>query len=87
MSIKAEVRPSRGIALFVAGGILLLLALVGIVVYATGLPDNAADGSGLGLLRGVTVVGSAICGGVGALLLAIGGVKRVSASRRGLPDK
>lgn len=87
MSIQAEVRPSRGRALFVAGAVLLLIALAGIVVYATGLPDLASvEASAVGALRGLTVVGAAVCGGLGALLLVLAAVKRRSAAadrRRG----
>lgn len=88
MSLPAEVRPSRGRALLVAGVLFLLAGVAGIVVYATGLPDLApVDGATVGLLRGATVVGSAILGGVGALLLALAVVKRRSAASRGLPPE
>jgi hypothetical protein len=83
MTLSAEIRPSRGIGLFVAGGVLLLLAVVGIVLYAFGIPDQAADGSSLGVLRGVTVVGAGIAAGVGALLIVLGVVKRTSRAARG----
>lgn len=83
MSLSAETRPSNGIVLFVVGGVLLLLGLVGVVLYAFGIPDQAADGSGLGVLRGVTVVVAGLCVGVGVLLVAVGVVKRRSARSRG----
>ena len=82
MSLSAETRPSRGVALFVAGAILVLIGIVGIVLYAFGIPDQAADGSELGVLRGVTVVGAGLAVGVGALLLALGAVKRRSRAAR-----
>lgn len=82
MSLSAEIRPSRGIPYFVAGGVLLLLAIVGIVLYAFGIPDQAADGGELGVLRGVTVVGAAVAGGVGMLLVVLGVVKRRSRAAR-----
>ncbi len=79
MSLSAETRPSNGIALFVAGGILLVLGVVGVVLYATGAPDAAGDGNPW---RAVTIIGAAIAAGVGVLLVALGVVKRSSASRR-----
>lgn len=83
MSLSAETRPSSGIALFVVGGLLVVLAVVGVLLYVFGIPDQAADGSGLGVLRGLTVVGAGISGGVGMLLIAIGAVKRRSRAARG----
>jgi hypothetical protein len=83
MTLSAETRPSNGIALFVVGGILLVAGLVGVAAYAFGIPDQASvDGGGLGVVRGVTIVGSAIAIGAGALLVTLGIVKRRSAERR-----
>lgn len=77
MSLESETRPSNGVAFFVAGGILLLLGVVGIIAYATGLPDAAqADLEATGPLRGATIIAAAIATGVGVLLLVLGAVKR-----------
>jgi hypothetical protein len=82
MSLSAQTRPSRGIALFVVGGVLLVVGLVGIVLYVFGIPDQTADGSELGILRGATVVIAGLAVGVGALLIALGVVKRRSRAAR-----
>lgn len=79
MSLSAEIRPSHGVPYFVVGGILVLIAIVGIVLYATGVPDLAPLDEP-NPLRAVTIVGAAISG---VLLLVLGVVKRVSAARRG----
>jgi hypothetical protein len=79
MSLSAETRPSNGIAYFVVGGILVVLGLVGVVLYATGAPDLTGDAIPL---RALTIIGAAIAMGVGALLVVLGVVKRIAASRR-----
>jgi len=81
MTLSAETRPSNGIALFVTGGILVMAGLVAVVLYATGAPDLAGDEPNP--LRSVTIIVAALGVGVGVLLIALGVVKRVSASRRG----
>jgi|GEM_PF-2434203 len=81
MSISAETRPSNGIAYFVVGAVLLLLGLVGVVLYATGAPDLAADANDP--LRALTIIGAAIAAGAGILLIVLGVVKRISRRARG----
>ena len=82
MSLSAETRPSNGVALFVAGGILVLIGLAGIVAYAAALPDAlGAPENVTGVLRGLTIVVAAVAGGTGVLLLVLGGVKRRARAR------
>ena len=82
MSLSAETRPSNGVALFVAGGILVLIGLVGIVAYAAALPDAlGAPENVTGVLRGLTIITAAVAGGTGVLLLVLGGVKRRARTR------
>jgi hypothetical protein len=82
MSVSAETRPSNGIALFVVGGILVLIGLAGVVAYASALPDAlGASQSVTGMLRGLTIIGAAIAGGTGVLLLVLGAVKRRARTR------
>jgi len=77
MSLSSQTRPSNGVAFFVAGGILLLIGIAGVIAYATALPDAAqADMEATGPLRGLTIIGAAIAMGAGVLLLALGIVKR-----------
>ena len=83
MSLESETRPSKGVAYFVIGGILLLVGLVGVVAYATALPDAAlAPTEATGPLRGLTIIVAALATGAGVLLVALGVVKR-RARRRG----
>jgi hypothetical protein len=82
MSISSETRPSNGIALFVIGAILVLIGIIGMVAYAAALPDAlGAPGNVTGMLRGGTIVGAAIAGGTGVLLLVLGAVKRRARAR------
>jgi hypothetical protein len=82
MSLSSETRPSNGIGLFVAGGILVLIGLAGIVAYASALPDAlGAPENVTGVLRGLTIIGAAIAGGTGVLLLVLGFVKRRARTR------
>lgn len=76
-------KPSRRpVGLIVAGVVLLVLAVIGIVLYATGAPDAAADtGSGTGGLRGLTIWAAALCGGVGVVLLVVAMIKRGRATQ------
>lgn len=82
MSLSSETRPSNGVALFVAGGILVLIGIAGIIAYATAFPDAAqADLEATGPLRGLTIVGAGLATGAGVLLLVLGLVKRRARSR------
>lgn len=82
MSLSSETRPSNGVALFVAGGILLLIGIAGIIAYATAFPDAAqADQEATGPLRALTIIAAAIGTGAGVLLVALGFVKRRARSR------
>lgn len=81
MTISAETRPSSGIVLFVVGGILLVLGIVGVVLYATGAPDLAADDAN-DPFRALTIIGAALAMGVGAVLVVVGIVRRRSAAAR-----
>jgi hypothetical protein len=76
-------RPRGGspVGFFAGAAVLIVLGIVGIVLYAVGAPDQAEDGSGLGALRGALIIGSALCGGLGALLAALGVVRRLRARR------
>ena len=72
----------RPIGLLVAGIVLLVLAVIGIVLYATGAPDAAADtGSGTGGLRGLTIWGAALSGGLGIVLIVVAMIKRGRATQ------
>jgi hypothetical protein len=63
--------------MLVAAIVFLALGVVGIILYATGAPDaTGAEANGLGALRGLTIVGAAVCFGVGALLLVLGLIRR-----------
>lgn len=55
---------------------LIAIAVAGIVLYAIGAPDQAAEGSALGALRGGLIWVSALCGGAGAALLAYSLIRR-----------
>lgn len=81
MSLSAETRPSNGIAYFVVGGILVLLGIVGVVLYATGAPDLVSDANDP--FRALTIIGAAVATGAGLLLLVLGVVKRRSRAARG----
>lgn len=84
MSIEAETRPARGILLFVLGGVLFLVGITGVVLYATAFPDASDLGGGdLGILRAATVIGAAIATGAGVLLVVLGIVKRRAWARSG----
>jgi hypothetical protein len=78
MSVQDMTKPARRpVGLLVVGVILLVLAVIGIVLYATGAPDAAADaGTGTGALRGLTIWGAALCGGTGLVLVIVAMIKR-----------
>ena len=83
MSLSSETRPSNGIAYFVAGAVLLVIGIAGIVAYAVALPDAAqAPTEATGPLRGLTIIGAAVATGAGVLLVALGVVKRRARRRR-----
>lgn len=82
MTISSETRPSSGVAMFVIGGILLLIGLAGIVAYATALPDAlGAPENVTGVLRGLTIIVAALGIAAGALFLVLGVVKRRARAR------
>lgn len=85
MSLPPDVhhtRPSHGVGYFIAGGLLLLVGLGCVLLYAFGVPDLVADGSALGGLRGATVLAAGVGVGGGLLLVVLGIVRRIAAERR-----
>lgn len=83
----AERAVGKAAPLLVAGALLVLAALTGIVLYAVGAPDQAADATALGGLRGALIWGSALAMGVGALLLVFGFIRARRGGRGGLTDR
>lgn len=84
MSTTDNVRkPSGARRLLTIGIILLVIAVVGILYYTftSTAPAEGTSATGDGVWQGLTIVISAACGGVGALLLVLGLVKRGSAKR------
>ena len=71
---------SSGVARFVFGGVLLVLGVVGIITTLTLTAGSSTtpgvEGTPEGGLQGLLVVASAVCIGVGALLIVLGIIKR-----------
>ncbi|WP_155864960.1 phage holin family protein [Gryllotalpicola ginsengisoli] len=66
-------RPSNGVAMFVIGGVLLLIWLVFTVLFWVDRPDSAAGRAAWEL---ITWWGANIAGAVGVLLIALGFTRR-----------
>ena len=72
-----------GRGLLAASIVLIVLGIVGIVLYATGVPDQFAEGGALGAFRGGVIIGAAACVGVGVLLGALAIVRRTRRAAEG----
>ncbi len=73
-------RRHRTLTLAVIGALLVVAGIIGVILYATGAPDAAAEaGTETGALRGATIWAAALSMGVGAALL----LTALVVSRRG----
>jgi hypothetical protein len=82
MSSSDDTSGRRRRAAFIAGSgiVLLVLGIIGVILYATGAPDAAAEaGTETGALRGATVWAAALAMGIGAALI----LTAIVVSRRG----
>lgn len=75
MTIPTPAGSRRG--MLVASALLIVAGMTGIVLYAVGAPDQLAEGTALGVLRGALIIGAAACTGVGVLLGALALVGRM----------
>ena len=63
-------RRHRTLTLTVIGALLVVSGIIGVILYATGAPDAAAEaGTETGALRGATIWAAALSMGIGASLL------------------
>jgi hypothetical protein len=73
-------RRRRATILGSIGIVLVVLGIIGVILYATGAPDAAAEaGTETGALRGATIWAAALAMGIGAALI----LTAIMVSRRG----
>lgn len=76
MTINSVRKSSSGRGQLIAGIALLVIGVVGVVLYATGVTGELSEGGSDGAAQGATIWGAALFMGVGAVLVVLGVIRR-----------